>query len=65
MSSADEPEPIAIPDPDWDLCACGESRGEHDPVTGKCMYCFECGGFEIDEDATILALATMEDQDYP
>ena len=42
----------------WDICACGDNRSEHDPITGKSMYNFECHGFEYDEEATLLALAT-------
>ena len=41
----------------WDLCACGDYRSEHDSMTGKSLYNFDCCGFEYDEDGTLLALA--------
>ena len=46
---------------DFDLCFCGCSRVEHDPVTGACMFCFpeDCSGFTYDEDATVAALAAI------
>lgn len=41
----------------WDLCVCGDYRSEHDPLTGRSNYNFECQKFVYDEDGTLMALA--------
>ena len=59
-----EPFEEIIPESDaWHVCGCGCTRAEHDKVTGKCLYCFEddCGGFEYDEEATVIAATEIED----
>jgi hypothetical protein len=44
----------------WDICYCGCTRGEHN-ATGRCDYCFDCDGFTLDEDATLMATIGQED----
>ena len=46
----------------FQLCYCGCRYEEH-RADGSCMYCFEddCGGFEYDEESTIMALCEPPD----
>ena len=61
MSEPYEPEP-SDPVSEFKLCYCGCEQ-QHHYEDGRCMYCFEddCPGFEYDEEGTICALASAQD----
>ena len=46
------------------LCACGCWEQEHDEATGRCAFCSEadCDGFTYDDEGTVIALATEQEE---
>lgn len=52
--------------PDIRICGCGCAEDEHDP-SGICHFCGpdECGGFTLDEEASLLAATLPLVPDHP